>query len=155
MITETSAVKCFHGGAAYNWIGLDFAYLDRADRIIDADVLDAWFDPSPRAVQLLKDRLSWSLRCSPPAVPSGVEGTISQLYDVPPSNIACGSGSSFLIFLALRDLLDKGSRVLILDPMYGEYAHVLSHVIGCSFDSFELDPSDGYRVDLQKMTSGS
>lgn len=153
MIAETNPSKCFHGGAAYKWIGLDFEHLDRADQVIDADVLDAWFDPSPRAIQLLKEKLAWSLRCSPPVVPAGVELAISRLNGISPSSILCGSGSSFLIFLALRELLQTHSRVLILDPMYGEYAHVLSNVIGCTYDSFELHSENNYRIDLEELVA--
>jgi nicotinamidase-related amidase len=45
-----------------------------------------------------------------------------------------GGGSSDLIFLALRQWLTPASHALILDPTYGEYAHVLERVIGCRVD---------------------
>ena len=39
-----------------------------------------------------------------------------------------GGGSSDLIFLALRQWLTPSSRVLLLDPTYGEYAHVVEQL---------------------------
>ena len=35
------------------------------------------------------------------------------------------------MFRVLPELVDRRSRVLLLDPTYGEYAHVLENVIGC------------------------
>lgn len=142
---------CFHGGASYSWIGETFENLAHIKDLIDADVLDAWFNPSPRAVQVLHENLSWTLRCSPPAVPRGVERTLAHCLDIDTDNLICGAGSSSLIFLALRELLNPDSRVLILDPTYGEYAHVLSNVIGCRCDSFALDSKMSYIVDLQQL----
>jgi len=36
---------CFHGGAFFEAIGAEFDHLERRHRIINADVLDAWFPP--------------------------------------------------------------------------------------------------------------
>jgi len=32
-------------------IGTDFATLEKAERLANADVLDAWFDPSPLVIE--------------------------------------------------------------------------------------------------------
>jgi N-acyl-L-homoserine lactone synthetase len=45
---------CFHGGAFWEAIGDSFETLERKDRVISADVLDAWFDPAPRVVGALE-----------------------------------------------------------------------------------------------------
>ena len=45
-----------------------------------------------------------------------------------------GGGSSSLIHLALRRWLTPDSRVLLLDPMYGEYAYLTEQVLGCRVD---------------------
>ena len=37
--------------------------------------------------------------------------------------------------------------MLVLDPMYGEYAHVLERVIGCRVDRLPLARATGYAVD--------
>jgi hypothetical protein len=40
---------------------------------------------------------------------------------------------------------------LILDPSYGEYAHVLERVIGCKVDWPTLSRTDGYEVNLPQL----
>ena len=66
-------------------------------------------------------------------------------------NILAGAGSSDLIFRALPHWLTPRSRVLILDPTYGEYAHVLERVIGCRVDRLTLDRFDQYDVDPSRL----
>ncbi len=151
MVIGTNTSKCFHGGALYSVIGDDFQNIEQLESVIDADVLDAWFAPSANAIDLLNSRLAWSLRCSPPVSPLGIERMIGLNYQIPLESVLCGAGSSSLIFLALRELLSKNSRVLILDPTYGEYAHVLETVIGCKYDSFELMPDRDFHVDLNEL----
>ena len=56
-----------------------------------------------------------------------------------------------MIFLALRHWLTAASRVLILDPTYGEYAHVLERVIRCRVDRMPLNRTTQYCVDLRQL----
>ncbi|HEY9777552.1 MAG TPA: histidinol-phosphate transaminase [Planktothrix sp.] len=151
MFTKSAQTGCFHGGALYNLIGDDFNAINELGNIIDADVLDAWFPPSPKAVDMLRERLDWTLRCSPPVVASGVVRTISQSTGVAGDSIVCGAGSSSLIYLAMREWLKPTAKVLLLNPTYGEYAHVFSNVIGCRYDSFKLRPENDYQVDLDAL----
>jgi histidinol-phosphate/aromatic aminotransferase/cobyric acid decarboxylase-like protein len=72
---------------------------------------------------------------------------------VAPENILPGAGSSDLIFRTLRHWLRPDSHALILDPTYGEYAHVLERVIGCTVDRLTLSPQDQYAVDLDRLTA--
>ena len=58
--------KAYHGGAFFNAIGNDFSTLERAEEIISADVLDAWFDPSPKVISKIKKFLPFSIKTSPP-----------------------------------------------------------------------------------------
>ena len=37
---------------------------------------------------------------------------------------------------------------MVLDPSYGEYAHVLENVVKCSVDHLVLSRAKGYQVDL-------
>jgi GNAT superfamily N-acetyltransferase len=48
---------CFHGGAFFEAIGTEFETLERRDSIVNADVLDAWFPPSPAALNALHEHL--------------------------------------------------------------------------------------------------
>ena len=139
---------CFHGGAFFDAIGPEFDHLERRHRIINADVLDAWFPPSPRVTSALRQDLPWLLRTSPPTGCEGMVRAIARARGLSPENILPGAGSSDLIFLALRHWLTSSSRVLILDPTYGEYAHVLEHVVRCRVDRIRLARENNYQLDL-------
>ena len=147
------ADACFHGGAFFDAVGDEFDRLDRADRVINADVLDAWFDPSPKVLTALHGHLPWLVRTSPPTGCEGMVRTIERVRGVDEASVLPGAGSSDLIFLALRQWLGATSRVLILDPMYGEYAHVLEEVIGCQVDRLTLSRDNGYQVDPDRLAA--
>jgi histidinol-phosphate/aromatic aminotransferase/cobyric acid decarboxylase-like protein len=66
-------------------------------------------------------------------------------------HILPGAGSSDLIFAGLRHWLSSDSRVLILDPMYGEYAHVIEKVIGAKVDRLVLSKERDYDVNLEEL----
>jgi histidinol-phosphate/aromatic aminotransferase/cobyric acid decarboxylase-like protein/GNAT superfamily N-acetyltransferase len=144
---------CFHGGAFFSAIGERFDTLERQHEIINADVLDAWFPPAPGVLAALTENLPWLLRTSPPTDCAGLIDTIAGARGVSPRSVLPGAGSSDLIFRAFRHWLTPDSRVLILDPTYGEYAHVLEKVIGCTVDRLALDQADGYVVSLDKLAA--
>lgn len=142
---------CFHGGAFFSAIGERFDHLERRHSVINADVLDAWFPPAPGVLAALHEDLPWLLRTSPPTGCEGLSATIAQARGVAPNNILPGAGSSDLIFRALRHWLTPASHALILDPTYGEYAHVLERVIGCTVDRLTLAREQGFTVDLDRL----
>ena len=141
----------YHGGAFFEAIGEEFDCLERKTEVISADVLDAWFDPAPRVIHALAEYLPWILRTSPPTGCEGMRRVIARSRGVSENNISPGAGSSDLIFLALRHWLNPGSRVLILDPMYGEYAHVLEKITGCEVERLNLSENQNYRVSPQEL----
>ena len=143
--------SCYHGGAFFDALGARFDRIDRAAEVINADVLDAWFPPSPRAIAQIQAALPWIVRTSPPTNCEGLIEAIAQYRCVPESSIVPGAGSSSLIFLALREWLDSGSRVLVLDPSYGEYSHVLENIIGCDVDRFRLSSEEQFDVNLLEL----
>jgi len=69
---------------------------------------------------------------------------IARARGVNVENIVQGAGSSDLIFAAFTAWITPASRVLILDPMYGEYAHVLEQVIGAYVDRLTLSRAANY-----------
>lgn len=144
---------CFHGGAFFEAIGERFEELERRHSIINADVLDAWFAPAPAVLQALHEELPWLLRTSPPTDCRGLIEKIAGARGVSPLNILPGAGSSDLIFRALRHWLTPRSHALILDPTYGEYAHVLERVIGCTVDRLTLAAGEGFALDLERLTT--
>jgi len=143
--------ECFHGGAFFEAIGDGFEHLDRSASVINADVLDAWFPPSPRVISALREHLPWLLRTSPPLGCEGMIRTIARTRGVDSDCILPGAGSSNLIYLALREWLTPRSRVLLPDPAYGEYAHVLEKVIRCRVDRVALSRDDRYRLDPRRL----
>ncbi len=144
---------CFHGGAFFEAIGPGFESLERRHDIINADVLDAWFPPAPSVIRTLHDHLPWLLRTSPPTDCSGLVAAIASARHVSPRNILPGAGSSDLIFRALNHWLRPDSHVLILDPTYGEYAHVLERLIRCRVDRLALLPGDQFEVDTDRLAA--
>ena len=143
----------YHGGAFFEAIGEEFDCLESKEDVISADVLDAWFDPAPRVVEALREYLPWILRTSPPTGCKGMQRVIARSRGVSENNILPGAGSSDLIFLALRHWLNRKSRVLILDPMYGEYAHVLEKITGCEVERLNLSEHQNYSVSPQDLAA--
>lgn len=127
-------------------IGADFSDLKRRGGLISADVLDAWFPPSPRVTAALSQSIEWMARTSPPANSEGMLAQIADARGVGIDNLVAGGGSSDLIFLALRHWLDVNSRVLLLDPTYGEYQHVLGNVIGCQIRRLIVRREENYQI---------
>ncbi|HWH70229.1 MAG TPA: histidinol-phosphate transaminase, partial [Candidatus Sulfotelmatobacter sp.] len=81
----------------------------------------------------------------------GLVAHIAQARGVKPMNILPGGGSSDLIFRAMPHWLSPRSHALILDPTYGEYAHVLEKVIGAMVDRLGLSRRNNYEVDLDGL----
>ncbi len=106
---------------------------------------------SPGRVERTCGGLPWLLRTSPPTGCEGLVETIAAARGVKPGNIFVGAGSSDLIFRASPRWLNRKSRVLLLDPTCGEYAHVLENVIGCQVDRLTLRRECDYDVPLDEL----
>jgi hypothetical protein len=62
-VAPEKSFNAFHGGKSFEAIGDDFRHLDVADFVINADVLDAWFDTSPRVLEKIRQsRVPWGFR---------------------------------------------------------------------------------------------
>ena len=144
-----------HGGAFWEAIGVDFKHLNRRSSIINADVLDAWFPPSPLVIEALKEPKGWLYQTSPPTDAEGLLAAIESARGVSGDRVVLGAGSSDLIFRAFLMALDGNSRALVPDPTYGEYAHVLEKVVGCRVDRLPLKE---WKIDLgaaaERLKSG-
>jgi histidinol-phosphate/aromatic aminotransferase/cobyric acid decarboxylase-like protein len=118
-----------NGGDSFEAIGENFDNLDRAGDIINADVLDAWFPPSPLAIGSIEQHLPFLVRTSPPTASGGFVRAVARARGLPTECIVPAAGSSELIFLAFREWLTPDSSVLLLDPTYGEYGHVTERIV--------------------------
>lgn len=121
---------CIHGGKLYQFIGDDFRGLSNIYSTVAADVLDAWYPPSPNVLSKLQENLSWGSRTSPPLVANGLRRAIAETFVIPEDQIVMGNGSSDLIFRLLPSIFLSHHPVIIPAPSYGEYAHVLSDLCG-------------------------
>ena len=144
---------CAHGGAFFEALGEEFDDLGRRGGIVNADVLDAWFDPAPGVVEALRAHLPWLLRTSPPTRSEGLVRVIGRTRGVPPEHVLAAGGSSELIYLALPRWVARGTKALLLDPTYGEYAHVLSRVLGARVERFPLARQDAWRPDPESLAA--
>ena len=107
----------------------------------------------PEVLDALRGHLDWIVRTSPPTHCEGMVAAIAEARGVPGECIAPGAGSSELIFTAFRNWLTGDSRVLILDPTYGEYPFVLELIVGCRVDRLPLCREQNYDPDLEALTS--
>jgi histidinol-phosphate/aromatic aminotransferase/cobyric acid decarboxylase-like protein/GNAT superfamily N-acetyltransferase len=139
-------VPCFHGGAFFQAIGERFETLALSKEIINADVLDAWFPPSPRVISALETHLPWLLQTSPPSDARGLIQVISEVREIPAESLMAGPGSSALMYLSFQRWHTPGSRVLLPEPTYGEYAHIFGQVIGCNIDRLTLEENDQFCI---------
>lgn len=150
-MTKENGSPAYHGGAFWDAIGDGFDDLSRADKIVNADVLDAWFPPAPRIVEQIREHLPWLIRTSPPTHVEGFRRTVAETRNVPVDCVLPGAGSSALMFLAIPRWVPRGGRALVLDPSYGEYPHLLEKVLGVEVVRHELSRCDGFRPNLDRL----
>lgn len=148
---QLSVPQAFHGGRFFEAIGTDFHDLSRAESVISADVLDAWFDPAPRVIEKLQEYLPFLMRTSPPVHGNGLVNAISEVRGVPAANLCLGGGSSHLIFTLLPLLASEKNRILILDPTYGEYVHVLEQVLQRNVCRHHLHEEENFQIDSAQL----
>ncbi|HVT13456.1 MAG TPA: histidinol-phosphate transaminase [Fimbriimonadaceae bacterium] len=137
-----------HGGRFWSIVQND---LDRLDSVVRADVLDAWFPPPPEVLAALRHYDVELCRTSPEAEALPLRAAIGEARGIPPESIVTGAGSSALIYLALPFFGAKAQSALILDPMYGEYRHVLENLCQLPVHTLDLDPRDGYRLQPERF----
>lgn len=142
----------FHGGAFFGAIGESLRTLERANLVISADVLDAWYDPSPKVIAAIHEHLPFLVKTSPPTHCEGLREVIAEERVILAENILVGSGTSSLMFMALPRLVAPPDKVLVLDPSYGEYQHIVENVIGAELVRFEL-PLDTFEPDIDQLIS--
>jgi len=86
---------------------------------ICCDVLDAWFDPSPKAISAFLAS-GQVMRTSPETDGQGLIDSIGKARSLDPECVTLGAGSSEIIYRILPTLMGKGPAV-VLDPTYSEY----------------------------------
>lgn len=141
----------FHGGAFFEAIGVKFDDLRRKNDIVNADVLDAWYDPSPRVVDTIHEHLAWLMKTSPPLYGEGLRSVISEVRRIPEECVIVGAGTTALMYQAIPKIINKDSKVVILDPMYGEYVHICENVVGAQVIRHDCLESDGFKPGFERL----
>lgn len=141
----------YHGGASFEAIGVTFDALDSRTTVVDADVLDAWYDPAPGVISSLSAHLAWLVKTSPPTHADGLRKVLAEARGLSPDQILLGGGTSFLMFLALPRLLPPKPKVLVLDPCYGEYPHLIEEVLGGELVRLPLLPENSFDPDIDDL----
>ncbi|MBI2356352.1 MAG: histidinol-phosphate aminotransferase family protein [Candidatus Doudnabacteria bacterium] len=141
----------YHGGAFFNAIGPNFSTYERSKKVISADVLDAWFDPSPRVVDKIRQYLRFNIKTSGPTHSEGLVETISKYRKIPKENILVSGGSSDLMFAFFPRMAGKADRVMVLDPMYGEYEHIFKYITRSRIIKFNLHKQNDFKVDINQL----
>jgi histidinol-phosphate/aromatic aminotransferase/cobyric acid decarboxylase-like protein len=140
-----------HGGAFFEAIGEDFSNLERRGLIVNADVLDAWYDPAPEVLEALRAHLPWLVKTSPPTHGAGLREAVAAARGIDAACVLPGAGTSSLIYLALPRLVPPGGRVVLLDPTYSEYPHLIGTLLGAHVVRHKLEPSEGWRPQLDRL----
>lgn len=143
--------QAYHGGAFFEAIGEDFSTLEKSKTVISADVLDAWFDPSPKVIKKINKYLNFAIRTSPPTQCNGLIKAISKSRGINKRNIIVNGGSSDIMFSIIPKLAKKNSKALILDPMYGEYAHIFENVSKSKLIRHKLSKNNNFVVDFENL----
>jgi len=146
-------IHAFHGGASFDAIGTGFHDLARRTSIVDADVLDAWYEPAPAVLATLREHLPWLVKTSPPTHGDGLRAAIAARHGLAPGNVLVGGGTSSLMFLALPKLIARGDTVALLDPTYGEYRHLAETVLGARIVPCELQEAAGFAPDPRAIAA--
>ena len=144
--------KSYHDGLFFKEIGEEFDNLDKRKEIINADVLDAWYDPTPKIKEYLcGENFEWIIKTSPPTHCEGLINVISRVRNINKECILPNAGSSNNIFLGLLNLLKKGQNIISLSPTYGEYNHVFDQLLNSNIKLFNLDFNNNYEVNIDDL----
>lgn len=78
---------CYHGGAFFEAIGEELQTLHKREVVINADVLDTWFPPSPKVIEALQNNVAWLLQTSPPTHSKGLIKVIAKVRGIEEASI--------------------------------------------------------------------
>ncbi len=112
---------------------------------ICCDVLDACFDPSPRAIAAFATT-GLAMRTSPDTDARPLIEAIAEARHLDPQCISLGAGSSEIIHRVLPSLLGAGPGVT-LDPTYSEYPYLIMRD-GATLKAQVLTPQHQFQVDI-------
>jgi histidinol-phosphate aminotransferase len=133
-----------HGGidpAELVHLGLD------AGQIVDFSVNTNPFGPAPQVREVLANV---ALDQYPDPEARALRQALAEHLGISPAEILAGNGASELIWLVALTFLERGTKVLILGPTYGEYART-SALMGASVTALLARPQDEFAMDPDQV----
>ncbi len=134
---------CQHGG-------IDYAEL-RALGVMPQDILDFSanlnpFGPPPGVMEALSEV---EISCYPDSGAYGLRHSLAEKLGVGVCNLLVGSGSTEIIRLAALAYFDRGDKVLIIEPTFGEY-QVACQITGASLVKQQVSAQNGFCLDMSE-----
>jgi histidinol-phosphate aminotransferase len=137
---EIAATRPAYHGA------FDYAELERLglnpDDVIDFSVNSNPYGPSP---MVRKAVASVPLDRYPDRESLGLRRALAEHLGISPAQILIGNGGAELLWLVSFTFLERGDRVLIIDPTFGEYNR-LAALMGAQVNSCPAQSADGFEV---------
>lgn len=129
----------------------DFGELERLgidpNNVLDFSVNSNPFGPSPRVWDAIK---STPLERYPDRESIALRRALSKQLNVSMDEIIIGNGAAELIQLTAQALLQKGNRVLIVEPTFGEYERC-AKLAGAEILRWQAMPEDGFNLRVEEI----
>ena len=135
-----ATLPAYHG--AFDYAELERLDLD-PDNLLDFSVNSNPYGPSPMVRQAVA---SVPLDRYPDRESLGLRRALAEHLEAPPVQILIGNGGAELLWLVSFTFLERGDRVLIIGPTFGEYSR-LATLMGAQVGTWLAQPADGF--DLQ------
>lgn len=135
-----------HGGKFWQLIGARDAKLER---IINADVNNAFYEPSPIVLGVIQSQLS-ELRHLPDSNCKQLKKDLASFHRIDETKIEVGAGSSDLLQTIITGFVGKGDHVILLSPTYSEYERC-ARSVGARIKKVMLRRSEGFVPDVSAI----
>lgn len=119
------------------------------DKVINADVNDAFYRPSPEVIRSIQQWVK-TINHSPDSSCVSLKKKLSVYHDIDTELIEIGSGSSDLLQAIIIGFLDPGDKVVSLDPTYAEYERCVNWARG-ELVKIVLKESDNFTHSLDDI----
>jgi len=139
--------ECPHGGINYAELK---ARGISAEALLDFSVCTNPFMPPPEIREMLLG--DFAIERYPDSEASELRQRLADKLKIPPDNIIVGSGTTELIRLIALAYFDKGNRVLIFEPTYGEY-ELASQIAGAVIIRHRARVEDGFAPQIDEVVN--
>jgi threonine-phosphate decarboxylase len=143
-----SLVPCAHGGKIWEIVSTNEIH---EGKIVDFSSNVNSLGASPRAIEAIHGNL-WRIPLYPDSDSANLKKALCEtITQIGEGNIVIGNGSTELIYLFCDTFLEKGDRVLVPAPTFGEYEKAVRRAGGIPHH-VRLGPDFGLHSNLFKNT---